>query len=223
MTHELSQVEGILDKYIGDAIMAFWGPPFCKGNHAFLACKAALGMQSKLAELREKWSREGKPELQARIGIATGEMIVGNIGSEQAKDYTCIGDTVNYGARLEGLNKYYGTRIMIDDNTYRRTYGLFARELDTVQVKGRERGSPVYELTGFDEDETPETRQKLVQYASALAIYREGDFILAAKKFDQVVKNFPGDGPGQMMLERCKNYAKNPPREWLGVHMMEEK
>ncbi|MGZ5025849.1 MAG: adenylate/guanylate cyclase domain-containing protein, partial [Methylobacter sp.] len=112
MTVEISRHHGILDKFIGDAIMAFWSPELCDGHHAQFACRSALAMQRKLDALRPVWLANGGPEIHVRIGIATGDMIVGNIGSEQARSYTCIGDKVNYSSRLEGLNKYYGTRII---------------------------------------------------------------------------------------------------------------
>ena len=146
MTNEVVETEGILDKYIGDAIMAFWGNPFCKGNHALYACKTAIAMQNKLAELRPVWKKENRPEINARIGISTGDMFVGNLGSEHTRDYTCLGDTVNYGSRLESLNKHYGTKIIIDFFTRSQAdQGIEVRELDTVVVKGRVNGTPIFE------------------------------------------------------------------------------
>jgi class 3 adenylate cyclase len=142
MADELAACEGILDKYLGDGIMAFWGPPLTKGNHARLACNAALGMQIILEDMRKDWQARGLPPIHARIGIATGDVIVGNIGSEQSQDYTCIGDTVNLASRLEGVNKAYGTRIIIDETTLEMTDSHFlVRELDTVRVKGRDGGT----------------------------------------------------------------------------------
>ncbi len=230
MTEELTSREGILDKYIGDAVMAFWGPPFTKGNHAVLACQTALAMQSRLATLRAQWIEEGLPEVHARIGIATGEMIVGNIGSEAARDYTCLGDRVNYGSRLEGLNKYYGTKILIDENTLSLAKDeIVAREIDSVQVKGREQGSPIFELMGLKEDltkkkkETEEQETLIEKYSEALAHYRKGSFEEARRLFSGILNDHANDPPSEVMRQRCERYIETPPTHWTGVHEMKDK
>ncbi len=230
MTEELTSREGILDKYIGDAVMAFWGPPFTKGNHAILACQTALQMQKRLELLRAQWVEEGLPEVHARIGLATGEMIVGNIGSETARDYTCLGDRVNYGSRLEGLNKFYGTKILIDENTLSLAKDqIVARELDWVQVKGRKEGSPIYELMGLKDDLTEETKKAedqetlIKKYSLALSKYREGDFEEARRKFTGILNDHPNDPPSEVMRQRCLEYIENPPAHWTGIHEMKDK
>jgi class 3 adenylate cyclase len=224
MTEEIIERQGILDKYIGDAIMAFWGAPFCKGNHALFACQTAIAMQKKLEELRPIWKSENKPEINARIGVSTGDMIVGNLGSEHARDYTCIGDTVNYGARLEGLNKYYGTKIIIDNYTrIQAAGGIEVRELDTVVVKGRSKGSPIFELIGEQGENTEERIELNVLYEEALRKYRVGDFGDAEKKFSGVIEKFPHDTPSKVLQERSSHYIKRPPENWTGVHEMDQK
>ncbi len=224
MTDEIIEHQGILDKYIGDAIMAFWGAPFCKGNHALFACQTAIAMQEKLRELRPVWKSQNKPEINARIGVSTGDMIVGNLGSEHARDYTCIGDTVNYGARLESLNKYYGTNIIIDNYTrIQAAEGIEVRELDTVVVKGRSKGSPIFELLGKQSDITAERRRMNVLYEEALRKYRAGEFSDADEKFNKLLEEFPNDMPSKLLQERCVYYITYPPKEWTGVHEMDQK
>lgn len=219
MTSEISQQHGILDKFIGDAIMAFWSPQLCNGHHANYACQSALAMQKKLCMLRPHWAAKGVPEINVRIGIATGEMIVGNIGSEQARSYTCIGDKVNYSSRLESLNKHYGTQIMIDRQTGAEITGFIIRELDTVRVKGREAGETIYELIG-EANEVDDTRLETIsRYQHALALYRNADFAEAA----QILSTLSADGPSRTLLKRCNDLQQNTPESWDGIHSMLDK
>lgn len=216
MSDEISAANGILDKYLGDGIMAFWGPPFNKDNHAFGACQAALGMQGKLEELRTGWRQRGLPAFRVRIGIATGDVIVGNIGSEQAQDYTCIGDTVNLSSRLEGVNKFYGTTIIIDEDTLNMVQeDIRVRELDTVQVKGREGGTRIFELLSMA-GASMTTDQKN-GYAVALEFFRAGDFKSALQKFEELANKYE-DTPSMKMAIRCRAYIKTPPADWKGIH-----
>ena len=220
MSNELTACDGILDKYLGDGIMAFWGPPLTKGNHAQLACNAAIGMQVVLADMRQDWQTRGLPPIHARIGVATGEVIVGNIGSEQAQDYTCIGDTVNLASRLEGVNKVYGTRIIIDETTLDLVDGHFqVRELDTVRVKGRDGGTRIFELLGFASGGGSGREDHFRRYADALALYRAGDFAGALKGF-QSIKDDP---PARSMAEACGQLIEQPPENWDGIHVMTTK
>jgi adenylate cyclase len=151
-------------------------------------------------------------------------MIVGNLGSEHARDYTCIGDTVNYGARLEGLNKCYGTKIIVDNYTrIQAAGGIEIRELDTVVVKGRSKGSPIFELIGEQGDITEERREMNVLYEDALRKYRGGEFNNADEKFNKLLEKFPNDIPSQVLQERCVYYIMYPPETWTGVHEMDQK
>lgn len=219
MTLEISQQHGILDKFIGDAIMAFWSPQLCHDTHAINACKSALAMQKKLQQLRPAWLASGAPEINVRIGIATGEMIVGNIGSEQARSYTCIGDKVNYSSRLEGLNKHYGTQIIIDRQTATEISGFVIRELDTVRVKGRESGETIYELIGAIDEADDALLEKINHYRQALGLYRNGEFAKAALIFSSLST----DAPSRMMLKRCDSLQQNAPENWDGIHSMQDK
>ncbi len=223
MTEEISKTHGILDKYIGDAIMAFWGPPFTPGNHSLLACQAALNMQSELKILRPQWLAKGLPEIRMRVGVATGHMIVGNIGSEKNLEYTCIGDTVNYSSRLEGINKMYGTDIIIDVFTKKNVeHDLLLRELDTIQVKGRAQGAQIFEVMAESKSATPEQIRIKSDYEKALTLYRKGEFILAEEVFTSLFKT-SDDIPSKNMSERCREYIASPPENWLGIVVMKEK
>jgi class 3 adenylate cyclase len=224
MTEEITRTDGILDKYLGDGIMSFFGPPFTPGNHAYAACRAAIRMQRRLTELRPDWVARGIPEINARIGLATGEVIVGNIGSEQTRDYTCIGETVNLASRLEGVNKYYGTRIIIDAGT-RDLAGkaVNVRELDVIKVMGSEDPVRIFELWGFDEDETADQVELRATYDNAMIDYRAGRFEDAAAVFDILASEPTADPPSQTMALRCRSFVDEPPQDWKGVYAMDKK
>jgi len=147
MTDMVFKYDGTLDKYVGDEIMAFWGAPIEMDNHALMACKCALEQMEVLHKMNENWRNEGKPELNIGIGINTGDMVVGNMGSSSRMDYTLMGDNVNLGARLEGTNKVYGTYIIISEFTYEHVKdNVVVRELDLIKVKGKELPVKIYEL-----------------------------------------------------------------------------
>ncbi|MBY0526966.1 MAG: adenylate/guanylate cyclase domain-containing protein [Gemmataceae bacterium] len=216
---------GTVDKFIGDAVMAFWGAPLANPRHALAACAAALRCQSVLHELREKWRTAGKPMFTARIGLNTGEVVVGNIGSATRMNYTVIGDAVNVASRLEGLNKQYGTEIIISESTYREAgQDVVARPLDWVSVKGRTRALEVYELLGLRGTVAPEMEAAAQVYAEALKRYRQQDWQHAIELFGEVTRQRPQDPPSQRMLARCRTYLADPPGEnWDGVYRPSEK
>ncbi len=223
MTEEISNTQGILDKYIGDAIMAFWGAPFTPGNHSLLACQAAINMQKTLQVLRPQWLSRGLPEIRMRVGIATGHMIVGNIGSDKNLEYTCIGDTVNYSSRLEGINKVYGTDIIIDLFTKKNVeHDLLLRELDTIQVKGRGQGAQIFEVLAEKRNASEDQEQLKLEYESALELYRKGEFDRAEKAFTSLYKA-SNDQASKAMSERCRDYIVLPPENWSGIAIMKEK
>lgn len=224
MTEELSGHEGILDKYLGDGIMAFWGPPFTKQNHALQACRAALAMQDRLKRKVVEWAAQGRPEIRMRIGVASGDVIVGNIGSEQSRDYTCIGDTVNLSSRLEGVNKVYGTRIIIDEEVrVLAAEEIIVRELDTVQVKGREGGTRIFELVGLSPDVGAQKRALIEQYEKALQDYRAGNFAKARDGFAAIVESTPDDFPSKEMYQQCTFYIDNPVQNWTAIRVLSSK
>lgn len=211
--------EGTLDKFIGDAIVAFWSAPITQIDHAVRACLSALEYQAKLKTLRTIWEKEGLLPFTARIGINTGEMIVGNMGSNRRFDYTVIGDAVNLGARLEGANKFYGTDILISESTYLAAkHAIEAREIDIIKVKGKTKVVRIYELMGKTDELTHDQRQLIEHFAEGLAEYRKQRWGEAIRLFSEVLKIDPKDGPSSVFIERCKNLIhKNLPTNWDGV------
>ncbi len=226
MTKIVFDNNGTLDKYLGDAVMAFWGAPVPQPNHPYLACKSALLMQKRLKELQVKWKMEGETIIEARMGINTGEMVVGNVGGSQRFDYTVIGDNVNLSSRLEGVNKEYGTYILISDSTYEHVKNDFiTREIDSIIVKGKTKPVNIYELIGFAGEELPsEKTNSLKIYSEALQLYREKQFSGAADKFTKVLELVPTDRASIVFVNRCKLLNENPPpEEWDGVFVMKTK
>ncbi len=225
MNQQIRDEQGTVDKFIGDSIMAFWGAPMPNAEHALAACRAALRCQERLALLREKWQQEGKPLFYQRIGINTGEVIVGNMGSESRMNYTVVGDHVNAASRFEGLNKFYGTNIIIGENTYDLVKDHFvARPVDLVSVVGKKAGLKVYELMG-DRKTAEEQKINIAQMtAQALEAYLAGRFDEAIKRYEAVRELNPGDRPVGFMLIRCRQYRENPPPDnWDGVFRLESK
>jgi len=219
---EINLNDGTIDKFIGDAVMAFWGAPAANAEHAFASCRAALACQRAIRESGIA-DDDGKP-LRIRIGINSGDMLVGNIGSEVRLNYTVIGDAVNIASRLEGANKRYGTDIIIGHET-RRMAGsaIFARELDELAVYGREGGLRIHELlgvVGVDQDPSDWARP----YERGLAAYRDKEFERALECFEQALRLRPQDGPSIMMIERCRRFSKAPPAdEWNAMTIAESK
>jgi adenylate cyclase len=226
MTEIVLAHDGIIDKYEGDAIMAEFGVPVHYDNHAFLACNAALQMQKKLRYLRKKWEQENKPMLKARIGINTGEVIVGNMGSRNVFDYTVMGDHVNLGSRLEGANKFYGTYIMISEYTHEHVKDdFFTRELDLIRVKGKEQPIKVFELIASKRDKLDEKFAKmLVEYSKGLEHYKQKEWDDAIGCFETCLNLRPNDTPSSEYRSRCIEYKFNSPGpDWDGVTVMTEK
>ena len=225
MSQAVLETGGTVDKYIGDAIMAFWGAPQPHSAHAVAACTAALRSQQTLAGLRRKWQAEGKPPFFARIGLNTGEVVVGNIGSTARLNYTVIGDPVNLASRLEGLNKHYGTEILISESTYLAARdAIAARPIGWVSVKGKTSAVLVYELLALKSDADPSMAELIALSLSALDAYRDREWAKAIQLAEQVLKLKPGDGPAQRLTENCRACQTAPPDEsWAGVQRMESK
>jgi adenylate cyclase len=225
LSDHIQTAGGTVDKYIGDAIMALWGAPRPLPEHALAACTAALRSQKTLRDLRPRWTSEGKPSFEARIGINTGEAVVGNIGSANRMNYTVIGDQVNLASRLEGLNKYYGTQILISDATYAAAQaGIVARPLDRVSVKGKRTAVLVYELLGLKGETAPAQEELAAQFAAALQAYHRQEWLAALRGFEALLERWPEDAPAQEMKRRCTLYRAQPPgADWDGIHHMEGK
>ena len=224
MTNQVFVQEGLLDKYMGDAIMAVFGAPLDQPDHASRACLTALAMMRELRVLQEKWKREGNPVFDIGIGINSGDMVVGNMGSQMRFDYTVMGDMVNLGSRLEGTNKEYGTNIIISEFTYEVVKdSMCCRELDGVRVKGKVKPVKIFELLGERKDET-RFKPLIDSFSKALTLYRESKWDEAITAFQHVLQIRPGDYPSTMYIERCKNLKEHPPAQpWDGVFVMTKK
>ncbi|MDD5476136.1 MAG: adenylate/guanylate cyclase domain-containing protein [Syntrophales bacterium] len=224
MTDKVFKQEGLLDKYMGDAIMAVYGAPLDQPDHALRACRTALDMMDAMKVLQAKWTEEGKPVLDIGIGINTGDMVVGNMGSEMRFDYTVMGDSVNLGSRLEGINKEYGTNIVISEFTYEKIKDqLQCRELDQVQVKGKNRPVKIYELLGPLGD-SGHDYSFLPLFEKGLSMYRQCQWDSAIESFENVLEIKPGDFASQMYIDRCKELRGNPPESgWDCVFRMTKK
>ena len=224
MTNQVFHYDGLLDKYMGDAIMAVFGAPLDQPDHALRACRTSLAMMKELHKLQEKWKAEGRPAFDIGVGLNSGDMVVGNMGSEMRFDYTVMGDMVNLGSRLEGINKEYGTNIIISEFTYDKVKdAMCCRELDGVRVKGKLKPVNIYELLGEKKDEAA-FKDLLEGFAKGLAHYREAKWDEAIAAFEGVLASRPNDYPSKMYIERCKNLKENPPAEpWDGVFVMTKK
>lgn len=226
ITKILSAAHGTVDKYIGDGIMAFWGAPLPDESHAFHACSAALACQAKLRELNKKWESQGKLPLHTRIGISTGETVVGNVGSSERINYTVMGDNVNLASRLEGVNKLYGTSIIVSAATYEAVADKFwFRPLDIVAVKGKTEGTTIYELAGIKGEVVPESIIELCEeFARGFKAYLARDWEGACEIFRNLADKFPLDAPTKFYLSRCRHYRENPPAsDWQGIEYLESK
>jgi adenylate cyclase len=226
MTQIVFGRHGTLDKYIGDAVMAFWGAPFEEAGHAERACLSALDMMDHVRELQKQWEAQGKPHLDIGIGLNTGVASVGNMGSSLRYGYTALGDTVNLSSRLEGLNKEYDTHIVVNESTYAaaKSAGLVFRELDLIRVKGKDHPVTIYELVARKSELTPELQARLDAFAEGRALYRERQWDAAQRAFQRVLERWSGDGPSRVYWKRCQEYLfDEPPSGWDGVFTMTHK
>ena len=231
MSAPIRKHEGIIDKYIGDAIMAYWGPPFTDhAAQARLASLAALEMLELVPQLRTELPellgvRNLPTSFDLRIGIATGEVLVGSIGSELMMNYTVMGDTVNLASRLEGANKEYGGRILVSEATIAgASDAVEAREIDRVAVLGQKRPQPVFEIMGRKGELTPAQLELRDRFAQGLACYRSRQWDESLHAFQAALAVVPNDGPSMTFTSRLNKLAANPPPEgWDGSWRLAEK
>jgi adenylate cyclase len=225
VTRCIRDANGIVDKYIGDAVMAFWSPPFSPGDsHAAAACLAALAQQQAIAGVRADLAnitglRRNTPDLSVRMGIATGEAVMGTIGSPVSKSYTVIGDTVNLASRLEGINKVYGTNVIVSDDTLRLAHlEVETRELDIITVAGKVEPVRIHELLSpFDELASVDADLR-GEFAAGLTAYRAQDWDRAEQQFKQCLRLKADDRPTAVFVDRiCTMRANPPPTDWDGV------
>ena len=223
---------GVVDKFVGDSIMAFWGPPFVRPEeHAALACRAARAQLLALDTLRRELPeltglRRDAPTIELCIGICTGEVIVGNIGSENARSYTVIGDSVNVAARLERANRLYGTHALISETTAQAIGSQFElREIDTISLKGKTETTRVFELLSIAGAQSSEEMLRLREvYEQGLRSYAAQDWDTAESSFRECVLLRPNDGPSRVLLDRIQQLRRYPPgSDWKGVWQLEEK
>jgi class 3 adenylate cyclase len=236
MTDVLLENNGTLDKYIGDAIVAFYGAPIEVDDHELWACRTAIKMQDNLEILRQGWRNEGDrwPEIvhnmQNRIGISSGQMVTGNMGSESRMNYTMMGDNVNTAARLESSAKQYGIYIQIADSTYQAVKDrVVARDLDNVRVMGKEEPVKVWELISEKGLESEKYKKILPAYHEALELYQNQEWTKAIEAFkasDDLEDMFPGrkTNPSRIYIPRCEHFLSNPPGDkWDGVWTLTSK
>jgi len=226
MTKIVFERRGTLDKYIGDAVMAFWGAPIEDKEHALMACHAALAMMARVHKLQQEWKAAGKPNLDIGIGLNTGVASVGNMGSSLRYGYTALGDSVNLSSRLEGLNKDYGTHVLVNETTYAaaRDSGFVFRELDLIRVKGKNEPVRIYELVCNAASLTPEVQMMLDCFVDARRLYRKRQWREAQFAFQSIIDRWPEDGPARAYWKRCQEYLfDEPPGSWDGVFTMTHK
>jgi len=235
----IAQHDGTIDKFEGDAVVAFWGAPIKVEEHARLAVEATIDMQLKIAEMRETWKAEGRMEhlrqiwseqgrgefFRVRMGINTGEMVVGNMGSKTRVDYTMMGDAVNLAARLESGGKAYGVSTLISESTHMATRELTeVREVDSIRVVGKDKPERVFELLGRRGEVDPKMLELVGLYDNGVAAYRERRWDDAIALFAEGQKLDPEDGPCGVFIERCEDFkADPPPEDWDAVHNMDSK
>jgi class 3 adenylate cyclase len=222
---------GVVDKFVGDSVMAFWGPPFVKPEeHAVLACRAAQAQLGALDAVRRELPditglRRDLPAIDLCIGICTGEVVVGNIGSDNTRSYTVIGDTANLAARLERANRVYGTQILVAETTAQMTSSQFEmREIDTISVKGKTETTRILELLSSAGQLSEELARLRERYAQARRTYLAQEWDSAEAIFRECLQIRPNDGPSRVFLERIQVLRRNPPgKDWNGVWQLVEK
>ncbi len=226
MTELLFKHGGTLDKYIGDAVMAYWNFPRRQDDHAIRACLYTLEMHAKLAELQADWAKRGLPRAYARAGMNTAQVVVGCIGSQKVQmNFTCLGDGVNLASRLEGANKEYGTLYMISDATYQKAKSrIRGRFLDFLAVKGKKEPVKVHELVCELGQEPPGLIEMHEQYNQGIALHLERKWDEAIATFEDLLTRHPDDGPSKTYLKRCHEYKENPPPDnWDGSYHLTHK
>ena len=220
MTEQVFAFEGLLKEYVGDELMAIFGAPLEQKDHAKRACLTALAMRDRLQVLRPIWKGKGRPSLRARTGVNSGTMLVGNVGSKYRFSYGALGDNVNLGSRLEGINKIYGTEVLIGENTAKLVEGSFLlREIDFVRVKGKEKPVRIYELLGEFNTVLPEKTEKaFYYYAEGLDAYRSQCWTDAIDLFKKGQELYNADKTFEVMSLRCRINQRQPPQtDWDGA------
>ncbi|PKL45533.1 MAG: hypothetical protein CVV41_00620 [Candidatus Riflebacteria bacterium HGW-Riflebacteria-1] len=226
MTDLLFEYGGTLDKFIGDAVMAFWNFPRKQDDHAVRACLCAIAMQRKINELQIGWQARGLPRVSARAGINSANVVVGYMGSLKAQmNFTCMGDGVNLASRLEGANKEYGTMLMVSDATYQKAkHAVTGRFLDFLAVKGKKEPVKVFELVSEIGKEPPGWSELVAMYDRAIQLHLDRKWDEAIATFEEILVRWPDDGPSRTYITRCNEYKQTPPPEgWDGRYILTHK
>jgi adenylate cyclase len=220
MTEIIFKNRGTIDKYVGDLIMAFWGAPLPDANHAHDAIESALSMQEKLKDLATTLKDKNWPDIQLGIGINSGTMSVGDMGSQYRRNYTVLGDNVNLASRIESLTKFYGAHIMVGESTQRDQSDFVFRKLDRVKVKGKNRGIEIYEVLGRTMQLTPELAQELKQYHQGLDAYFAQKWDESYQIMNTLHEQHPDAKIYKLYLERIQQNKEHPlPADWDGVYV----
>jgi adenylate cyclase len=218
MTGIIHRQKGTIDKYIGDAVMAFWGAPLHDPEHPRSAVVAALEMSRQMDQVRTEFRSRGWPELHIGIGINSGMMNVGNMGSEFRMAYTVLGDAVNLGSRLEGLTKEFGVEIIVSESTREAAPDILFRDLGAVRVKGKEHAVNIYEPVGVEEEISPETRHLLALYEKAISAYRGRQWEQAQQLLQLLLQEEPDRKLYRLYLDRAEQLMESPPGDdWDSV------
>ncbi len=215
---------GTIDKYMGDCIMAFWGAPLPDTRHAYHAMLSGLEMQRVLSDLQVHFKQHGWPEIRIGVGINTGRVSVGNMGSEVRVAYTVMGDAVNLASRLEGITKEYGASVLVGELTKAEAPEFVYRELDLVRVKGKDKPVAIYEPLGLNGEVAPEALEEVQLFHQVLKLYRKQDWDMAELQLINLLKNSPHSKLYEVYAERIAHYRNNPPgKEWDGVFIFKSK
>lgn len=224
MTEVIFKHRGTIDKYVGDLIMAFWGAPLHDRLHARHAIESALGMRNKVKELYPILAERKWPEIHIGMGINSGVMSVGDMGSRYRRNYTVLGDSVNLASRVESLSKFYGVDIVITESTREHQTRFIFRMLDKVQVKGKKQGIAIYEVIGRISQMTPELKLELEKYENALSLYYEKKWDEALALMEELHQSYPETKIYKIYIERIKEYKIDPPaQDWNGVFVHHSK
>jgi adenylate cyclase len=225
VSEEVIRHHGVIDKYIGDCVMAFWGAPLESPTAASDSCRAALAFLDALKNVNEGFAARGLGAISMRVGLHTGDAIVGNLGSDRLFDYTVIGDTVNLASRLESANKFFGTRIMLSEDTVLEAGDRFlVRELGLIAVKGKERPVRIYELLSSSETASAELMEWVGEYAAAIELFYKREWQSARLLFESVLLKKPQDGPSIYYRDWCSQCltSSSLTDDWDVIHMKEK-
>ena len=225
LTEDIIDNNGVIDKYIGDCVMAFWGAPLDSERDELNACLAGLKSMQSIENVNEEFIAKNLPEISIRIGIHSGEALAGNLGSDRIFNYTVIGDTVNIASRIESINRFFGTNIIISEDTLIQTENLlFTRELGMIEVKGKTIPLRIYELIGVEENIGEDKRDLVRQFDRGVRCFKDKKWEEALEIFNNLHINYPKDGPSEFYKKRCEYLISNEDltEDWNVIKFIEK-